>query len=252
MTYSISNTGGYDSLFKMSGDSGVQLVGDLDFDDGSPHEYTVTLLVEDKAGNKDTMQVKMTVTDTNDNKPEWLTETKPHFYVSNKIKQGGEVGTLQAVDKDSQSTGFGVVKYQFEGKPPNGLTINSKTGVITVTQNFGALFTNGVNVKLGTFIVVATDSDPDPGRVQKSEALEVTVTVVAEETLQPRFEQRDYTVNPFEGTELVNNVITQSTSPSNSAIATVLAVQGVGVGACIDKTRNAAFVCDCLCPWVDV
>lgn len=238
LAYSISSTGGFDSMFKMSGRK-LLLSGDLDFDGDEPKSYTITMKVVDSAGAYDTCTVSLTITNINDNKPVWPA-SEDHFYISDSLDVGEKVGEVKATDKDGSDV-HGTIQYRQPSdsrKRPEFYVTKSgnNAGLIALAQTLDDLG-GDQNVEYYELTVIAYNVDDSGDEVtsQLSDERVVKFTLISENSLKPSFQQKSYTATPDEDVvadglfwKQVNEAdFTARELPS----LTLLAIQGLAKGS---------------------
>ncbi|XP_075871777.1 protocadherin Fat 4-like isoform X1 [Nelusetta ayraudi] len=120
-------------LFRFREDGTLIVVGSLDRESRDTHELVVTASDNGNPQRQSIATVRVRVTDVNDNRPEFSSSSYISSILLKDLRPEKLVLTLEATDKDSGSNSL--ITYSFlEGGSPY-LSLNSTTGVITLTSN---------------------------------------------------------------------------------------------------------------------
>lgn len=139
LSYSI--TGGDDGrFFRVDRTSGVVLVTrSLDRED-TPI-YSLLIMAEDSAGNNGMTTVRITLTDVNDEAPEFQQVAYTAFVNENSVVGtpvlpvvGNATITVQAIDADQPNTPNARVLYRLEGANALRFNIDPASGIVTVAR----------------------------------------------------------------------------------------------------------------------
>ncbi|XP_075905067.1 protocadherin Fat 4-like isoform X2 [Nelusetta ayraudi] len=158
-------------LFRFREDGTLIVVGSLDRESRDTHELVVTASDNGNPQRQSIATVRVRVTDVNDNRPEFSSSSYISSILLKDLRPEKLVLTLEATDKDSGSNSL--ITYSFlEGGSPY-LSLNSTTGVITLTSNVTDV-TESTVLKL---TAMAQDHGEPPLNATVPVAIILTVTI---------------------------------------------------------------------------
>ena len=173
LAFSISEFNGYEDVFDIDGDKIILKDAVLDYEDKKQYKIEVTVVDSDE-GRSATADVTLTVTDVNDNDPEWDENVTPESFVSEEIEVGSQVFALVATDEDQD--GLAPVTYHLSTASLE-FAVSKKTGVVTTTTAFDYEDVNQYQIK-----VIAKDED-----AKQTAVLTITIHIRDANDLDPVF-----------------------------------------------------------------
>ncbi|KAG5855648.1 hypothetical protein ANANG_G00051340 [Anguilla anguilla] len=129
VTLSLSNP---NALFQFREDGTLLAVGPLDREAKDAYELVITASDHGTPQRKNVTHITVTITDVNDNDPEFSQTTYSRDILVKDAKEGDLVLTLSATDKDVGNNSR--ITYSFSAGSPL-LKLNNETGEITVTSD---------------------------------------------------------------------------------------------------------------------
>ncbi|KAG5855649.1 hypothetical protein ANANG_G00051350 [Anguilla anguilla] len=129
VTLSLSNPS---ALFQFREDGMLLAVGPLDREAKDAYELVITASDHGTPQRKNVTHITVTITDVNDNDPEFSQTTYSRDILVKDAKEGDLVLTLSATDKDAGNNSL--ITYSFSAGSPL-LKLNNETGEITVTSD---------------------------------------------------------------------------------------------------------------------
>ncbi|XP_035262905.1 cadherin EGF LAG seven-pass G-type receptor 1-like [Anguilla anguilla] len=129
VTLSLSNP---NALFLFREDGMLLAVGPLDREAKDAYELVITAFDHGTPHRKNVTRITVTITDVNDNDPEFSQTTYSRDILVKDAKEGDLVLTLSATDKDIGNNSL--ITYSFSAGSPL-LKLNNETGEITVTSD---------------------------------------------------------------------------------------------------------------------
>ena len=179
----------YSQLFKINVNTGdVKVAGRINYEEVQEIYLIVTASDGTYTTNK---QLKISVTDVNDNRPFFL-QLQYNTSISSAMKPGSHILQLKALDKDSNA--FGRISFTIE--TPNMMDYFSISG-----SNIILIKTIGKQ-KFFNFLVKAVDGG---NQVSESSA-DITVNIIQEES-SPRFSRNFYQVDIREGLQINTKIL---------------------------------------------
>ncbi|XP_055876010.1 cadherin-23-like isoform X3 [Biomphalaria glabrata] len=212
---------GGNGRFKIEPNSGLfKVAGNLDREEMS--QYFLTIEAKDGGGLRTPAEITVNILDRNDKRPIFI---RDDYYGT--IREGSSQFLrplkVEAVDDDEPNTNNSLVSYRIISTPArltNNFTIDSKTGIITVTSPIDYEKLDKILGGVVTLIVEAYDS----GDPVLSSQIEVNITVEDVNDFAPVFSKSEYFTtiaeNAQEGLAVITVVATDfdGTSPNNDFI----------------------------------
>lgn len=138
-THSIARGDDSDRFEIAAGTGVIQLLQSLDRE--TTAEYTLLINATDGAGNFGITNVLISVTDVNDEAPDFQEDSYTAFLNENSLEGtivlpelGGSSIRILAVDRDAPNTLNSQVVYRLEGSNARLFNIDSSTGIVTVAR----------------------------------------------------------------------------------------------------------------------
>ena len=193
-----------DVRFVCASDGVVSIAADAKFDfEGNDGQgpLLVTLLVSDGDQSNtltDTAQVKITVTDANDNAPKITSTLKISKTFAETNNVPFEITKVTASDADSKEAG-GTVKFRFLGSPSKKFAISETSGLVVAQSGFD--FENTDERKF-TLNVEAYDSGPDgqggTRSLKSADQVEIVVAITDINDNPPELDSLSYKATVYE------------------------------------------------------
>ena len=192
-----------DPVFQFTSSGELQVAGEIDREEKSSYNFTVTVLDQGTPALSTETPVTITVTDLDDNSPEF-TESIYVAILNGTAEQGTHVETVECTDEDEGSNAD--IEYRFEqGDDAQFFSINSTTGVIVVDEDLPVSDIYSLSVTcIGT----------GPGSFSDTTVVSIQVLVDSNITFHP---SSSYSLSVPENTSLGTDLLEVQASSSTGA-----------------------------------